>query len=133
MLELPKNHRDEWKNKKVITDFLIEIDGLNYGCEEPLFDEKCCECFEFVTRLLDTFIYRGDYAIHNVTLNRVNGYMLFCYELINEEGSGIPPVMLTNKISEIDDKEKKIVLNGIHYDSYEEVLCKMENMIDDLI
>lgn len=58
--------------------------------------------------------------------------MVFCYELINEEGSGIPPVMLTNKISEIDDKEKKIVLNGIHYDSYEEVLCKIENMIDDL-
>ena len=81
MIELPKHHRDERKNKNAITNFLIEIDGLNYGCEEPLFDEKCCECFEFVTRLLDTFIYRGDYAIHNVTLKRVNGYMVFCYHI----------------------------------------------------
>lgn len=59
--------------------------------------------------------------------------MVFCYELINEEGSGISLVMLKNKISEIDDKEKRIVLNGIPYDSYEGVLCKIENMIDDLI
>ena len=69
MIELPKHHRDKWKNKNAITNFLIEIDGLNYGCEEPLFDEKCCECFEFVSRLLDTFIHRGDYTIKNITLN----------------------------------------------------------------
>lgn len=133
MIELPKHHRNELKNKYAITNFLIEIDGLNYGCEEPLFDEKCCECFEFVSRLLDTFIYRGDYAINSVTLNRVDGYMVFCYELINEEGSGIPSVKLTNKISETADKEIRITLNGVPYKSYEEVLCKMENTIDDLI
>lgn len=40
MIELPR-HRNERKNAEVITRFLIEIDGLNYGCEEPLFDEKC--------------------------------------------------------------------------------------------
>jgi hypothetical protein len=36
MIELPKHHRDERKNKNAITNFLIEIDGLNYGCDEPL-------------------------------------------------------------------------------------------------
>ena len=58
---------------------------------------------------------------------------MFCYELINEEGSGIPPVKLTNKISEIDDKEKRIVLNGAPYDSYKGVLSELENVIDNLI
>lgn len=76
-----------------------------------------------MSRLLDVFIYRGDYAIKNVKLNRVGGYMVFSYELINEEGSGIPSVGLINIIFEIDDK--RIVLNGVPYNSYEEVLYRI--------
>lgn len=131
MIKLPI-YGNEQNNDNKITNFLIEIDGLNYGCEESLFDEKCWECFEFVSRLIDVFIYKGDYAIKNVKLNRVDGYMVFFYELINEKGSESTPVGIINRISEIDDKEKKIVFNGVTCNSYEEVLYKIEKLIDEL-